>query len=396
LNIYIDFINSVPYKNVSYHGGGNYTKKVIFDMEDYVRTNKNCDITIFVIWPLGYNPSNDEEERIFNSDILNIIRIPKIDENIQFEKNSILFLPLHNFRLSFELKKIKKMNPGLKIYSTIHGLRLLDERYDGYDALFHSKAKRIIYPTKIIKTLAKKYIYKKIVKEYVNTLDKVFTDSNYSLQSIVNIASPKFINYYYLDTFTSNAFTKLPFDNEYILFVGANRPVKNFIRALEAFVMFKLGNSNCHYKLCVTGVDENFNKLILDFLEKKFKLREDFIDNNLIIYDYVDNITLQTLYKKCEFLLYTSKSEGFGLPVLEAVLNEKPIVSSYITSIPEVAGSLGYYVNPYEVSNIKAGIEYMSIKTNRDIYKQKVIRKKEIIKNLIEFEKMSFIEEILK
>lgn len=54
------------------------------------------------------------------------------------------------------------------------------------------------------------------------------------------------------------------------------------------------------------------------------------------------------LYKNCEGLVFPSLSEGFGLPVVEAMRFGKPVFCSNLTSLPEIAGELGYYFNNFD------------------------------------------------
>lgn len=54
---------------------------------------------------------------------------------------------------------------------------------------------------------------------------------------------------------------------------------------------------------------------------------------------------LLTILSQYYFLLHPSKSEGYGLPLLDAMEKGRPVVASFITSVPEVLGTAGYYVN---------------------------------------------------
>ena len=96
----------------------------------------------------------------------------------------------------------------------------------------------------------------------------------------------------------------------------------------------------------------------------------------IVFLDYVSDEQLSDLYRNAFFLLYTSKSEGFGLPALEAAKRFCPVVAAYGTSIPEVLDSAALYVNPYSIDSIASGIERMC---NENIRKQYCDRIKKII-----------------
>jgi glycosyltransferase involved in cell wall biosynthesis len=62
------------------------------------------------------------------------------------------------------------------------------------------------------------------------------------------------------------------------------------------------------------------------------------------------------MYNQVDLVAFVSKYEGFGLPILEAQAVGRPIVTSNVASMPEVAGKGAYLVNPYSVSSIREGI----------------------------------------
>ena len=100
-------------------------------------------------------------------------------------------------------------------------------------------------------------------------------------------------------------------------------------------------------------------------------------------YDYLSFDELNELYVNCKFLLFTSKGEGFGLPILEAMMGGRPTLASWNTSIPEVAGSSIRYINPFDIDSIKKGIEYYSVPENLEFYEKAVRRRGVIVKEQI-------------
>lgn len=62
-------------------------------------------------------------------------------------------------------------------------------------------------------------------------------------------------------------------------------------------------------------------------------------------------------FRRCDLLAFCSTYEGFGMPILEAQATGRPVVTSNISSMPEVAGDAACLVDPFQVSSIKAGIE---------------------------------------
>lgn len=61
-------------------------------------------------------------------------------------------------------------------------------------------------------------------------------------------------------------------------------------------------------------------------------------------------------YVECDMLAFASTYEGFGMPILEAQAVERPVVTSSVASMPEVAGEGACLVNPFDVASIRAGV----------------------------------------
>ena len=62
-------------------------------------------------------------------------------------------------------------------------------------------------------------------------------------------------------------------------------------------------------------------------------------------------------YRRCDVLLFASTYEGFGLPIVEAQATGRPVVTSRLWSMPEVAGEAACLVDPFDVASIRAGID---------------------------------------
>ena len=80
------------------------------------------------------------------------------------------------------------------------------------------------------------------------------------------------------------------------------------------------------------------------------------VKDRVKILDFVNDDDLSTLYTHAQCFVLPSLYEGFGLPVLEAMAHECPIVVSNVSSIPEIAGDAAIYVDPLRVSSIAEGI----------------------------------------
>jgi len=86
------------------------------------------------------------------------------------------------------------------------------------------------------------------------------------------------------------------------------------------------------------------------------------------------NLTYEEIikcYEDCDILCFASTYEGFGMPIIEAQAVGRPVITSTVASMPEVAGEGAYLVDPYSVTSIKKGIEKVIYDT---AYRNELIR----------------------
>jgi glycosyltransferase involved in cell wall biosynthesis len=130
-------------------------------------------------------------------------------------------------------------------------------------------------------------------------------------------------------------------DNPYIFSVGTVQPRKNYTRLAKALAA--LGSDYQDIHLVIAGgrgwLDSPIYQMIRDL---KLTDRTHFIG-------FARDEDLPALYSGAECLAYPSLYEGFGFPVLEAMRCGTPVVTSTVSSIPEVAGDAALLVDPYNV-----------------------------------------------
>lgn len=125
-------------------------------------------------------------------------------------------------------------------------------------------------------------------------------------------------------------------EGRYILYVGGRRNYKNFSLALQGFVDSGIWREGV--KLVCTGAG---------FSEEEIALFQRMgVFDALLSVGLVDEATLFRLYKHAHCLLYTSRYEGFGLPLIEAMSVGCPVIASNVSCIPEIAGNAAILVEP--------------------------------------------------
>ena len=138
-------------------------------------------------------------------------------------------------------------------------------------------------------------------------------------------------------------------DADFFLFLGNVEPRKNVFNTVSAFALF--AEKNAQVKLVITGLNSSFIEDIL------LKIGKGGLLNRFVITGFVSEKVLHTLYSEAKVFLYPSLREGFGLPILEAMAFGIPVVTSNISSMPEVAGEAAFLVNPFSVEEIMLGMK---------------------------------------
>jgi glycosyltransferase involved in cell wall biosynthesis len=146
---------------------------------------------------------------------------------------------------------------------------------------------------------------------------------------------------------------------EYLLFYGALEPKKNVRRLIDAYLL-----SAVDIPLVITGAVGWGNKAEAKMLEELSGNGRGQSGNGrgqsgrrVHHFEYVSIPMLVTLIRGARAVLFPSLYEGFGLPVLEAMLLGTPVVTSRASSLPEIAGDAALYINPYDIGGIAEAIK---------------------------------------
>ncbi len=160
---------------------------------------------------------------------------------------------------------------------------------------------------------------------------------------------------------------KYGISNDYILFVGTLQPRKNIVRLVEAF-----SKLNENIDLVIVGrkgwdYQEILEAPVKFGVEKKVKFIHDVLGKDL-----------GSLYRNAVFFILPSLYEGFGLPVLEAMSQDCPVITSNVSSLPEAGGDAAVYVDPENVSDITEKMK--KVLEDEDLRKKMIERGKKQVK----------------
>lgn len=148
----------------------------------------------------------------------------------------------------------------------------------------------------------------------------------------------------------------LPAHEPFLLYVGNRGGYKNFIHLLEAY-----GTSpqlKTEYKLICFGGGA-FSKKELAMMQKLS------LANGQVLQTAGDDHLLAKLYEHASAFIFPSLYEGFGIPPLEAMSHDCPVVCSNTSSISEVVGDAGEYFDPADTESMRVAIERVIMSDSR-------------------------------
>jgi glycosyltransferase involved in cell wall biosynthesis len=190
------------------------------------------------------------------------------------------------------------------------------------------------------------WILAKWQKESVGKADKIIAISNNTKKDIINIWNipEEKITVCYLgyDKINIESFDLTrKFQQPYILFVGFRKNQKNFEKYLDVFKI----------------ISERYKDLVLictgfPFDSSEHKLINNYDLTNKIFQLSVPENEMASLYHNAEAFVYPSFYEGFGLPLLEAMNAQCPVICSNTSCFPEICGDAALYFNPYSIDDM--------------------------------------------
>lgn len=161
----------------------------------------------------------------------------------------------------------------------------------------------------------------------------------------------------------------------YFLHVGAFNKHKNLVRLIEAFEKAKEANPKQPIYLILAGQsggsifsDDSFaiNETI-----KKYELT-----NNVILTGYISNDDLASLYKNALAYVFPSFNEGFGLPALEAMAFQLPLIAANNTCLPEICKEGAIYFDPFNTEEMAI---QMGLLLNNELERKRIIEKQQSV-----------------
>lgn len=139
----------------------------------------------------------------------------------------------------------------------------------------------------------------------------------------------------------------------YFVFIGALHPRKNLTNLFRAYDLFRKENES-DAKLLIIGQKKWWTSQIKDAYDH-MQYQQD-----VIFCGRLGPVELNRVISSALALTYVSYFEGFGIPILEAFFCETPVITSNITSMPEVAGDAAILVDPFSIASISEGMRQIA------------------------------------
>lgn len=329
---------------------------------------------------------------------------------LDFHNNYVLFMPKNNnchiqFNDNFTIKNIYEDSKGT-FWDQVNISNIVkDKNMDLYhvpqNGIGLPKTKNCpfiitlhdIIPYKMPETVSEGYlnIFTHEIPRIISMCDGIITVSHYSKQDIVNYFNFPSQNifvthlasediYKPLNKRKCKAFIKTHYaiKDDYILYVGGFSPRKNILGLIEAFSKLLIKLKNKKVKLVIAGLKGKSYSIY------KKRTEELNIENNVIFPGFIPLNHMPILYNAAKVFVYPTLYEGFGLPPIEAMSCGIPIITSRLTSIPEVVGDAAMLINPYNIDEISDSM--YNVLLNKHLEKQ-LIKKSLLRSSLFNWEK---------
>jgi glycosyltransferase involved in cell wall biosynthesis len=319
----------------NYSGLGNYSRNLLFALAKSYPEN-----TYYLFTPKTKNRFIVEDKGQFNLIEPNLTLYKWISPlwRRKFMKNDIKRQKLEIFHgLSQELP-LGIEETGVKSIVTVHDLIFMrfPEFYSWIDAKIYYR--KLIHACRVSDRIVA------ISKQTKNDLIRFLNISPDKISVIHQGCNPYFWNNY-SNEFYQEVRTKYNLPERYLLYVGTIEERKNLLGIVKSIHMAKID-----IPLVVIGrkVDLYYKNVLNYITSNRLK--------NIIFPEPILNLELPVIYQHAECFIYPSFFEGFGIPLLEALVSGTPVITSKSGCFAEAAGPGSLYVDPYSAEKIGEAI----------------------------------------
>jgi glycosyltransferase involved in cell wall biosynthesis len=258
------------------------------------------------------------------------------------DKLDILFVPAHT------LPVLRK--PGLKTVVTIHGVeyQFLPQYYQFPQKLYLNWSTRyaVNSATKII--AVSDFTKKELIK-WLGAMEGKITVIHEGVDIYEYVNDD-------IDIINSSVMARYGIKKPYILFTGVIQPRKNLVRLIQAFAKLK-GSGPLPVQLVIVGRRGWMDEEVFEAARKSG------VKDLIKFLGFVPQTDLLPIFRAASLYVQPSLTEGFGLPVLEAMAAGVPVAAAKAGALPEVVGEAGLLFEPTSIAQIARSMK--EILTNK-------------------------------
>lgn len=243
--------------------------------------------------------------------------------------------------------ELPKLSNKVKKVVTIHDLiyKKLPKTFSFFDRkIYHHKTKKAIEQADAIIAVS---------QQTKNDLRELFLIPEYKIEVIYPTWNKEFeheCGYALKEDFLE----KFRLPRDFMLFVGSISKRKNLINTLKAFLLPE--NLDKNLVVVTQGGDE--------YHKAQSFIYENGLENRIYFLNHILWYELPIIYHLSQGLIYPSLYEGFGLPILEALVCGKPVITSNVSSMPEVGGEACIFIDPNNVEELSSAINFIYYNLN--------------------------------
>ena len=261
---------------------------------------------------------------------------------IWFEISIPAILKKHKVDLFLSPDSYLSLRSSIPSVSVIHDLNF---EYYPQDLLFFARH----YNKKMFPRFAQKAKRIISVSEYSKSdIHKLYGIPNDRIDVVYNAAKEDFRTL----SETEIAETRKEYSNStpYFVYVGALNPRKNLVNLLKAFEQL-CESEGPKVKLLIVG-NKMYRTQAIDYTYNQMKHKD-----QVVFLGHLETNQLNRIYGAALALAYVSYFEGFGIPIVEAFRSGCPVITSNVTSMPEVAGDAALLVDPFKPDEISTAMK---------------------------------------
>ena len=276
--------------------------------------------------------------KIFNYLLQNIFSWPKLDKKLG--GTDIFFAPHFNFL---------KLSKDTKLVLTVHDLSFLryPEFFSSRKNFWHRalRIKKLLNRADkiVVVSQSTKHDLQELFKINSDKIEVIYSGNNYQLEALKRLKLEEEILFNNQQKFNDIFLQTKKISKDFILFLGNIEPRKNITGLIEAYNILRQNNEKSQEVQLVLAGGRGWKtkKILKTWRKSPFK-------NDIKFLGYVNSQEKEALYRQAKLFVYPSFYEGFGFPPLEAASFGIPVISSHVSSLPEILEAGALLINPFK------------------------------------------------